>query len=404
MRILLALLALLPPAGDGWWSRDWSHRRRILLRNNLDASLRAGHQIQIEFDAAYLGILGKSRADLSDLVLVHRDRPLDLALLPTREKDRRVLWFRTPADIPPRGADEGYALYYGNPGAPAREGSRERIFDFFEDFSRPEALREKFEADRDVTLAVQDGALVIRDVGGTRTENAPARVALKGLPEGPGFALSFDLEIDAPNPQATAMGFAVHIDMKEAAAPDAPALKRIDELVEKLGDPSWELREQATKELFRMGRPAVPKLEAAARSSDAEVRWRAEHLLRVIREHAPSPTITAGVALGDAAVGPAALVHAIGKSRGRSRYAGGWPAKLQVSVLRDPDGEVTVLWNNGRPQTGHLPGEVGRVSFAIWKGVAGAPGTVRVDNLVLRRHVDDDLRPTHTVEVEENRP
>ncbi|HLF92858.1 MAG TPA: hypothetical protein VJB14_05325, partial [Planctomycetota bacterium] len=75
-----------------------------------------------------------------------------------------------------------------------------------------------------------------------------------------------------------------------------------------------------------------------------------------------------------------------------------------VTVLRDPDGDVTVLWNNGKPQTGHLPGDVREVSFSVWKGSAAPLGTIRIDNILLKRHVDDDARPTHTLEVEEKRP
>src|SRR5207244_3901295 len=125
----------------------------------------------------------------------------------------------------------------------------------------------------------------------------------------------------------------------------------------------------------------VAKLVDATRSTDAEVKWRAEHVLKEIREHSPTPTISAGVMGADASVGPVALTSVIGKNRGKSRYAGGWPAKLKVTVLRDPDGDVTILWNNGKPQTGHLPGDVREISFSVWKGSAGPLGTIRIDNI-----------------------
>lgn len=134
------------------------------------------------------------------------------------------------------------------------------------------------------------------------------------------------------------------------------------------------------------------------------MKWRAEHVLREIQERNPPAVISVGVATGDPQVGPAALTHAIGKNRGRARHAGGLPLRLRVEIRRDPDGDVTVLWDQGRPQTGRLPGPVERISLSFSKGAAGPPGAVRLDNLLLRRHVDEDRRPTTTLEVEEARP
>lgn len=56
-----------------------------------------------------------------------------------------------------------------------------------------------------------------------------------------------------------------------------------DDLVGKLADESYEVREQATKDLVAMGEKAVPALEKALQSEDLEVRLRAGRALRAIR-------------------------------------------------------------------------------------------------------------------------
>jgi hypothetical protein len=402
MQTLILFIALVASSQEGWWNSEWTFRRKIAVKNNLEGDLKSGYAVQIEFDAEYLGIQEKAKKDFTDLVVTHGGKRIPSTLLPGRSKGCRILCFRTATDLRGGARDEGYALYYGNAAATEEPASRDAIFDFYEDFSDPESFRKKFAVDKDVAASVQDGALVIRDVPAGRTEDTPARLVVKALPGAPGFSLTFDLEIDSTN--ANAPGFAVNVDLKSPGTDDAAVAKKADELIDKLGDLDWETREKATKDLIRLGRPVVPKLIEATRSSDAEVKWRAEHILKQIRENSPLPVISAGVMGADATVGPVALTSVIGKNRGKVRYGGGWPAKLKVTVLRDPDGDVTILWNNGKPQTGHLPGDVREISFSLWKGSAGPLGTIKIDNIVLKRHVDDDSRPTHTLEVEEKRP
>jgi hypothetical protein len=64
--------------------------------------------------------------------------------------------------------------------------------------------------------------------------------------------------------------------------------KRIDALVAQLGDPSWKNREAASKALAQMGRLAKPELEAALRSKDPEVVYRAEQLLGKLKQPRPA--------------------------------------------------------------------------------------------------------------------
>lgn len=67
-----------------------------------------------------------------------------------------------------------------------------------------------------------------------------------------------------------------------ARSKPAPAVR---ELIDKLGDPSYEARQEAEKRLRRMGSRAQEALREAAKShQDPEVRYRAERILRAL-EH-----------------------------------------------------------------------------------------------------------------------
>src|SRR2546428_13472891 len=113
MKILLLLL-LCSPAQDGWWDRDWSFRRKIAIKNNLEGDLRAGHPVEISIDAAYLGMQEKAKKDFSDVAVIHGGKRLPCAILPGASPACRLLSFRTAADLRPGARDEGYAIYYGN--------------------------------------------------------------------------------------------------------------------------------------------------------------------------------------------------------------------------------------------------------------------------------------------------
>jgi hypothetical protein len=56
-------------------------------------------------------------------------------------------------------------------------------------------------------------------------------------------------------------------------------LRRLDELIQQLGDDQFAVRERASRELVRLGTPALPRLQVAARNSDPEVSSRARRCL-----------------------------------------------------------------------------------------------------------------------------
>ena len=69
----------------------------------------------------------------------------------------------------------------------------------------------------------------------------------------------------------------------EAAAPKrAPSAERIRQLVSQLGDDSYQVREQAQKQLIEIGPPATAAVQEATRSDDPEVKQRAGKILKAI--------------------------------------------------------------------------------------------------------------------------
>ncbi len=83
-----------------------------------------------------------------------------------------------------------------------------------------------------------------------------------------------------PEHTATARG-------QQEAKPDADLDRKIEKLVEQLGDNKFRVREAATKELTALGKRAVPALRKALRSTDADVRLRAQVILNEIESGVP---------------------------------------------------------------------------------------------------------------------
>ena len=59
--------------------------------------------------------------------------------------------------------------------------------------------------------------------------------------------------------------------------------KQIDELIHQLDDDSFEIREQASGELARIGKPALGALQEATKSPSAEVRFRARVIIEFMK-------------------------------------------------------------------------------------------------------------------------
>lgn len=401
MKALLVALVLLAPAapGDAWWNKDWKFRRPITINNRLDRPLDKGFTMTIGVDPDYLAMRDKSKAGLEDWALVRGDVRLPFIVQPGSGKTLS-LCFRLHADIP-AGASDTYSLYFGNPEGVALPAKPEDAFEFLEDFSRPETLAERFDVDKDLTVAVEAGQLVIREVANGREPSIPCRIGFKRFPAIAGFEITFDLEIEST--AAAAAACMLTVDLKEAGSTDPSIGKKIDALIEVLSDDAWESREKATRDLIAIGRPAVVRLTEAARSTDAEVKWRTGHILRQISEKFPPPVLSAGIVGGGRGF-EVAISSVIGMNQFFNRYRTGWPVKTQVSLIRDPDGDVKVQCDGRGVQTGKLTGEIRQVGFAISKKSSAPLGTIRIDNVRVRRSVGEDESPTSFIDIEQARP
>jgi hypothetical protein len=401
MKPLLVALALLAPGAspEAWWNKDWKFRRPITVNNRLDRPLEKGFTMTVEVDPDYLGVREKSKAGLEDWALVRGDVRIPFLLQPGSGKTL-LLGFRLREDIR-AGVSDTYQLYYGNPEGAPLPATPEDAFEFFEDFSRPEALAERFDVDKDLTASVQDGRLVIRESANGRDAAAPCRIGFRRFPAIAGFEISFDLEMDSTEVAGAAC--LLSIDLKEPWSTDPMIGKKIEALIELLSDDAWDTREKATRDLIAIGRMAVAKLTEAARSADAEVKWRAGHILRQIAEKSPPPLLAAGI-VGGARGFDVALSSIIGMNQFYNRCRTGWPAKTRVTLQRDPDGDVKVQWDGRSLQSGKLAGEIRQVGFTIYKKSAAPLGTIRIDNVRVSRSVGDDERPTSMIDLEQSRP
>jgi hypothetical protein len=76
----------------------------------------------------------------------------------------------------------------------------------------------------------------------------------------------------------------------------------LDEWVKKLGDPRWKTREAAMKAIKKVGMQAKARLLEAAKSSDAEVAYRAEQLLAILGvepdQNAPAAAVAPAIQIG----------------------------------------------------------------------------------------------------------
>jgi len=67
-----------------------------------------------------------------------------------------------------------------------------------------------------------------------------------------------------------------------------PTEKQIGELITKLGDARFKVREEAAKKLIEIGKPALPQLRKAARNeAEVEISRRASKIIKIIEDQPP---------------------------------------------------------------------------------------------------------------------
>jgi hypothetical protein len=119
---------------------------------------------------------------------------------------------------------------------------------------------------------------------------------------------------------AACLGMPAALHAQEKAEPvAAPA---VEELVRGLGDDSFRVREEASKELWELGEAALPALEEAAESADPEQAIRARDLIRKIQLHITPDTDPTVVDLVQryAEASAAEKAALLGKMRGKRAW------------------------------------------------------------------------------------
>lgn len=399
MRALLLLPALALCVQDAaWWNADWSHRRRLTVANVLDGPLTAGFPVAGDLDAALFG--SAARADLADLVLLHDGKRVPCLVAASPQRGKKRIWFRLAADLPKKGRDDRYRLYHGNP-AGAAETRPAEVFDVAEEFDREGLDPARWVVEGGLKVRIERGKLVIAEIPAEASERRPARLLLKAPLPAEGFAFSADLELAADPRGAFCAGVAVSMTPEDSE--DPAAVKKVDGLVEKLGSEDLTVRQAALKDLIGAGRAALGRLKKALESGDPEVRNAAEQAILAIESAHPPAVIQTYVRHGDGMAAADTGVLRIGGKVAEREGAFSRPGTAALSVTREAAGDSTVFWNSSVAGTGSVPGRPREIALAFWRTGEWAAGSVSVDNVVLRRHLDEFWMPTVTLDAAEEK-
>lgn len=371
MRLLtLALLVALPQQTPG---PQPAWRRQVTLVSWSDAPVRAGLQVGVAMP------LDKKAPKAWEVQIWHRGKQI-----PSWFQDDSSAWFKLQEDLPARGRDGNYEIRYGGGKALAR--GRE-VFAFFDEFEGKELDPARWEWDRGLSFAKDDRGLAITTLPGGRNEHAPLSLVprLGSIPRGFVFEVHFSWKI-APG---SAFTFAVKADVENKAAVTEEDRVRVAKLIRDLGADEIEVREQATKELVKLGAAALPQLMEAAKAQDPEVRVRTVAAVDAIYRDNPPPAIATGYSAPGAAERKLDLMMQVGKSRALLKAAAPPETRLQkVMLWRDEDGESSVGWDDRKPRLFPVPGQVTGLRIDFWAPQAGPIGEVRISRVILRRYVE----------------
>jgi hypothetical protein len=141
----------------------------------------------------------------------------------------------------------------------------------------------------------------------------------------------------------TLLAFTAHA---QDAKPDDALRKKIDGLIQQLGDAQWQKRNAATDELRKIGKPALPQLEAALKHADEEIRHRAGIAVAAIKGQNNEAAKPAGAALKDA------LAPFFGKEGGTVVLDGNGGVTIMGGanfgiITVEAKGDTTIMTNDG---------------------------------------------------------
>ncbi|MDP6959340.1 MAG: hypothetical protein QF645_11080, partial [Planctomycetota bacterium] len=104
-----------------------------------------------------------------------------------------------------------------------------------------------------------------------------------------------------------------------------------------------------------------------------------------------------GFELDHPEIKPIALTWRIGPTANRMRYSKNGSVRLHLEIKRDQNGYVTISWNGAKQS---LPVKMeGEVEGMYLYGMQDKPESsiLTIDNLILRRFLDEEARPTVTL-------
>jgi hypothetical protein len=377
--LALALIAAWPQQAPS--DPKPTHRRTMALINRSEDPLPAGAQIQVTSIMMFRIADG---SDASDVQVFHRGKRIA-----SWSKGSDV-WFRNAESIPGRGRDGAYELRYGGGPAVSRP---DVVFEFFDGFA---GTLDPKKWDWSADLGVREtapGLEVVRIPAGTG-EFAPVSLTPRvSLPSG----FVFEAEIRWAISEASPASFALRADLAPESKPDEATLAKGAALVKRLEADDIGTRDEAVRELLKLGAGAVPALQEAAKAKDLEFRQRAAQVLSRILEDAAPPAIRTGLSPGDTPGAKLDRIDLLGRSRTVLKRSHDRNGGDTLAISRAEDGQTTFSWTRRRPVTVH--GKVERVRIDFWSPSGTSDVLIRLSRVSVRRHVD--LMPAAEVGAEE---
>ncbi|HLG43070.1 MAG TPA: HEAT repeat domain-containing protein [Planctomycetota bacterium] len=386
---MIVAIGALAFVQDGWWNGDWEYRRILTIRNRLGASLKEGHPVSIRLSPGFLGLDRKARQDFADFRVVRGGKPVPHDLTKAEgEGDDYMLSFRLAADIESKSFDK-YAVYYGNSSAAPAE--RAQVMELVVGFDSDKDLR-SFDVDPAVKASVKEGrAQLSSDKGTLRVRNLSGLTTFR-------FKSTFSFRSEDPKGGGV---FLFRMRAKPSGKPDAGVAKKVEELIEKLGDDNYRVREDATAALVEVGKDALPMVEKAFKETrDPEVRWRCEFAIQEIAKRSPLPEIVVQYTFLPG--GMVQLRTVVGGKAAESAFrAAGGDISLEI-IRMEKHGSVRISTPAGAvANIGVLNEEIDEVSLELAR-VQG--GTVALDTVTVERYLSDQGKPSFEIDVEHKKP
>jgi len=345
-------------------------RRLMALINRSEDPLSAGAQVQV---TSIMMVRIADGSDASDVQVFHRGKRI------AAWSRGAEVWFRLAEPIAGRGRDAGYELRYGGGKAVSRP---EEVFDFYDGFAGTlDPKKWEWSADLGVR-ETSPGLNVVRIPAGS-TEYAPVSLTPRvALPAG----FVFEAEMHWAIGEESAASFALRADLGSESRPDEASLARGVALVKQLDADDIGKRDEAARELVKLGAGAVPALQEAVRAKDLEFRQRAAQVLSHILEIEPPPGIRTGLSPGDTAGQKMDRIDLLGRSRSVLKRSYDRNGGDMLAISRAEDGETALSWTRRRPVT--VRGKVDRVHIDFWSPSGAANVMIRLVRVSVRRHVE----------------